>query len=42
MVEEDRRSVGSCAIHCFGSSKEKKLRYGMYGILVWNFCMEFL
>ena len=33
MVEEKRRSVGFSVIHCFGSSKEKKSRYG---ILVWN------
>ena len=33
MVEEKRRLVGFGAIHCFGSSKEKKSRYE---ILVWN------
>ena len=27
-VEEKRRSIGFCAIHCFGSSKEKKSRFG--------------
>ena len=35
-MEEKRRSVGSCTIHCFGSSKEKKSRYE----IVWNTCME--
>ena len=30
MVEEKRRSIGFSAIHCFGSSKEKKK------IKVWN------
>ena len=38
-MEEKRRSIGSCAIHCFGSSKEKKSRYGIVW-KVWNTCME--
>ena len=29
-VEEKRISVGFGAIHCFGSSKEKKSRHGNY------------
>ena len=33
---EKRRSVGFGAIHCFGSSKEKKK------IKVWNFGMDYL
>ena len=44
MVEEKRRSVGFCAIHCFGSSKEKK-NQGMelwYGLLVWKLSQAIL
>ena len=32
-VEEKRRSIGSYAMYCFGSSKENKSRYEIH---VWN------
>ena len=40
---EEKRSFGFCAIHCFGSSKEKKRKLGFEGlkkIEVWITCME--
>ena len=40
-MEEKRRLVGSCTIHCFGSSKKKKLRYEIVW-KVWNTCMKLL